>query len=103
MLHKFGPVVQWQDTILIKSTRKFDSFRAHNFYKMIDKKQKLQDLIDKRDYYKNKLVDLYKNFRGVKHENSLSELRYSQIKVYEDFVNSYTSEIEALKKELESR
>lgn len=39
---------------------------------------------------------MYKNFRGVKHENSLSELQYSEIKVYEDLLNSVTAEIKTL-------
>lgn len=62
--------------------------------------KKLQELIKKRDGYKTKLTEMYKHFRGVKHENSLSELRYSQIKVYEDFVASLNFEIEQLKEKL---
>lgn len=54
---------------------------------------KLQELKAKRDKYKEKLTNMYKNFRGVKHENSLSELRYSEIKVYEDLLNSVEEEI----------
>lgn len=54
---------------------------------------KLQELKVKRDKYKEKLTNMYKNFRGVKHENSLSELRYSEIKVYEDLLNSVEEEI----------
>ncbi len=59
--------------------------------------KKLQELKARRDKYKEKLTLLYKNFRGVKHENSLSELRYSQIRVYEDFVRSLEDEISELK------
>lgn len=55
--------------------------------------KKLQELKAKRDKYKEKLTNMYKNFRGVKHENSLSELRYSEIKVYEDLLNSVEEEI----------
>ena len=61
--------------------------------------KKLQELKAKRDKYKEKLTNMYKNFRGVKHENSLSELRYSEIKVYEDLLNSVMLEIKKLENE----
>jgi hypothetical protein len=64
----------------------------------MDKNTKLQEKITKRNGYKAKLVLLYKNFRGVKHENSLSELQDSTIKVYEDIVRSLDQEIEILKR-----
>lgn len=64
----------------------------------MDKTQKLKDHIVKRDNYKAKLKEMYKHFRGVKHENSLSELQDSTIKVYEDIVRSLNVEIEILKK-----
>jgi hypothetical protein len=54
---------------------------------------KLTELKERRDKYKEKLTRMYKNFRGVKHENSLSELQYSEIKVYEDLLNSVVDEI----------
>lgn len=60
---------------------------------------KLTELKAKRDKYREKLTGMYKNFRGVKHENSLSELRYSEIKVYEDLLNSVTMEINKLENE----
>lgn len=59
---------------------------------------KLTELKQRRDKYKEKLAGMYKNFRGVKHENALSELRYSEIKVYEDFVRSLDEEIANFKK-----
>ncbi|EKE05735.1 MAG: hypothetical protein ACD_19C00182G0063 [uncultured bacterium] len=64
----------------------------------MDKATKLQEHITKRDNYKAKLKEMYKHFRGVKHENSLSELQDSTIKVYEDMVRSLNAEIEMLKK-----
>lgn len=54
---------------------------------------KLTELKARKDKYQTKLAGMYKNFRGVKHENSLSELRYSEIKVYEDLLNSVVEEI----------
>jgi uncharacterized coiled-coil DUF342 family protein len=64
----------------------------------MDKNTKLQELKLKRDDYKAKLKEMYKHFRGVKHENSLSELQDSTIKVYEDIVRSLNEEIEVLKR-----
>jgi uncharacterized coiled-coil DUF342 family protein len=64
----------------------------------MDKTKKLQECIKKRDNYKEKLKEMYKHFRGVRHENSLSELQDSTIKVYEDIVRSLDKEIETLKK-----
>jgi hypothetical protein len=58
---------------------------------------KLADLIKKRDEYKVKLTEMYKHFHGVKHESAHSELQYSEIKVYEDMLNSVVAEIENLK------
>ena len=58
---------------------------------------KLQELTKKRNLYKEKLKEMYKYFHGVRHENSLSELRYSQIKVYEDIISSLETEINKLK------
>lgn len=59
--------------------------------------KKLQELIRKRDFYKEKLVQMYKYFHGVKHESAHSELQYSEIKVYEDMLNSVVEEIDKLK------
>ena len=58
---------------------------------------KLASLIKKRDEYKEKLTEMYKHFHGVKHESAHSELQYSEIKVYEDMLNSVVEEIQKLK------
>lgn len=60
------------------------------------KAQKKQQLLQKREDYEAKLKKLYIGFRGVVHENSASEIRYTQIKVYESFINSIDEEIKAL-------
>ncbi|WKZ25442.1 MAG: hypothetical protein QY322_03590 [bacterium] len=57
---------------------------------------RLKELEEKKLKYQFKLDGMYKNFRGVKHENSLSELRYSEIKVYEDLLNSVVEELKTL-------
>jgi hypothetical protein len=57
---------------------------------------KLADLIKKRDEYKVKLKEMYRHFHGVKHESAHSELQYSEIKVYEDMLNSVVNEINSI-------
>lgn len=46
--------------------------------------------------YKEKLAIKMKNFHGVKHESSLSELRYSEVMVLRDIVRSLEQEIKQL-------
>jgi hypothetical protein len=47
--------------------------------------------------YKAKLAEKMKYFHGVKHESSLSELRYSEVMVLRDIVRSLELEISQLK------
>ncbi len=67
----------------------------------LSKSEKLKELKVKRDEYRIRINELYKNFRGVKHENSLSELRYSEIKVKEDMLGSVLREIKTLEESTE--
>ncbi len=60
------------------------------------KEEKLKELHQKRDEAITKLEELYKHFRGVHHEDSASEIKYTQIKVLESFITSYDEEIKAL-------
>ena len=48
--------------------------------------------------YKEKLAAKMKNFRGVKHESSLSELRYTEVMVLRDIVRSLENEIQEISK-----
>lgn len=48
--------------------------------------------------YKEKLAFKMKNFHGVKHESSLSELRYSEVMVLRDIVRSLENEIKEISK-----
>lgn len=61
-----------------------------------NKEQKLKELHEKRNEIIAKLEVLHKNFRGVHHEDSASEIKYAQIKVYESFVESLNQEIKSL-------
>lgn len=63
----------------------------------MDKDKKIQELTKKSILYKEKLTQMYKYFHGVKHESAHSELQYSEIKVYEDMLNSVLQEINNLK------
>lgn len=62
--------------------------------------QKLIELKKMRDEYRLKLKEMYRNFRGVKHENALSELRYSELMVAEDMLGSVLSQIKELEGKL---
>ncbi len=60
------------------------------------KEEKLKELHEKRDEAIQKLEELHKNFRGVHHEDSASEIKYTQIMVLESFVESLNAEIKSL-------
>ena len=63
---------------------------------MISQEEKLKKLKEDLVRYKAKLVEKTKNFHGVKHESSLSELRYSEVMVLRDIVRSLEQEIKQL-------
>lgn len=58
--------------------------------------QKRKELLQKRQETVSKLKELYKHFRGVRHENSASEIRYTQIRVLESFIESIDAELKSL-------
>ena len=64
--------------------------------KPLTKAQKIASLHTKREEIIAKLTGLYKNFRGVIHEDSSSEMKYTQIKVLESFIESINAEIKQL-------
>lgn len=61
-----------------------------------DKGQKIQELLQKRQDTIAKVKELYKNFRGVSHENSSAEMKQVRIKVLEGFVDSLNKELTSL-------
>jgi hypothetical protein len=63
----------------------------------MDNKQKLAELEKKMAEYMPKFLDAKRNFHGVKHENSLSELRYTQFMVYKEMVEGLQREIAKVK------
>lgn len=62
----------------------------------MDKTKKIDELVAKKAEVVEKLNGLYKNFRGVIHEDSASEMKYTQIKVLEGFIESLNDEIRML-------
>lgn len=58
----------------------------------------LQELIKRRDHAKERLKLLYLNFRGVKHEDSASEIKDMQIKVLESYIAGLEADIKNYKK-----
>ena len=67
---------------------------------MSDLKKKLADLEQKLAGYKKIYLEKKRVFRGVSHENSLAELRYTQFMVYKDLVMGLENEIKRLKSEV---
>jgi hypothetical protein len=60
-------------------------------------RKKLLELESKMAKYFPIFLEKKRNFRGVKHENSLSELQYTQFMVYKEMVESLQKEITGLK------
>lgn len=59
---------------------------------------KIEELQEKKRVAEEKLAGLYIGFRGVIHENSASEIRYTQIKVTEAYIQSLDDEIKSITK-----
>ena len=62
--------------------------------------QKLKQLEEKLAKYKPIYAEKKRNFRGVKHESAISELRYTEFMVYKNIVEGLESEIRGLKSRL---
>lgn len=65
---------------------------------MIDNKARLKYLEEQLAKYRKIYEEKKRVFRGVRHEDSLSELRYSEYMVYKDMVEGLEREIRELKK-----
>ena len=63
--------------------------------------QKIKRLFEEREKYQLKLKDLYRHFRGVIHEDSASEMKYTTIKVYEAHLHSIEDELKSLGQKLD--
>jgi len=60
--------------------------------------QKLKELEGKLAKAEGRYRERLSKFRGVPHESAQGELSYSDLKVWEDHVETIKAEIEALKK-----
>lgn len=58
--------------------------------------EKIVRLLTEKEKYDKRLKDLYRNFRGVIHEDSSSEMKYTTIKVLEAHVHSINDELKTL-------
>jgi hypothetical protein len=58
--------------------------------------KKLKELQTKKKAVQEKLKNLYLNFRGVRHESSSDEMKYTQIKVLEAYIESLEAEIKSM-------
>lgn len=67
---------------------------------MEDRNARLKYLEEQLAKYKKIYEEKKRLFRGVRHEDSLSELRYSEYMVYKDMVEGLEKEIRELKKKL---
>ena len=65
-------------------------------------KEKLEVLLKKLEDAEAKLKFRLSHFRGVPHESASGELAYSELKVFEDYVNSLKKEVEVLKTKIGS-
>ena len=59
---------------------------------------KYQELLEKKEQAKQKLAKALKNFKGIKHEDSVSELRDVQLKVRQAHLADIEEEIESFNK-----
>lgn len=67
-------------------------------FRKLPPKERITILSAKKKEAEVELKELYRNFRGVKHENSVSEIRYTQIKVLEGYIATLQEEIVVLSK-----
>ncbi|GEM_PF-2072672 len=65
-------------------------------YHELTDQEKFEKLSKTKAEIDEKLVNLYRNFRGVIHEDSSSEMKYTTIKVYEAQLMSINEELKAL-------
>lgn len=64
----------------------------------VDNQVKIKELEEKLAKYSVELKERMKTFHGVRHENSLSELKYTQIMVLRDMIRGLEKEVAGLKK-----
>lgn len=64
---------------------------------MSDNTQRLKDLEEKLAKYRKIFLEKKRNFRGVRHESAISELRYTEFMVYKNVVEGLEKETRQLK------
>ena len=66
----------------------------------MDTQTRLKSLEEQLAKYRPKYLEAKRKFRGVRHEDSLSELRYTEFMVYKNMVEGLEKEIIELKERL---
>jgi len=66
----------------------------------MDVRARLKSLEEQLAKYRPKYLEAKRKFRGVRHEDSLSELRYTEFMVYKNMVEGLEKEIIELKERL---
>jgi len=64
--------------------------------KIPTKEEKIKHLYEEKARLTERLGELYKRFRGLHHEDSASEMKYTTIKVFEAHVQSINAELRSL-------
>ncbi len=59
----------------------------------MEKQEKIKKLKDQLKKYEERLAYKMKTYRGVIHENALSELKHSEVMVLRDMIDSLKREI----------
>ncbi len=66
----------------------------------VSDQERLKSLEEKLAKYMPTFLERKKLFRGVRHEDSLSELRYTQFMVYKELVEGLQKEIQELRNKM---
>lgn len=67
------------------------------------KEQKITHLYEEKARLSERLAGLYKNFRGVKHEDSASEMKYTTLRVLEAHLRSIDDELRSLGEKIDQQ
>ena len=90
----------WHETRLTGSSAKIRRVEFAHKHMTINAARKLKELEEKLAKAEEKYRQRLSKFRGVPHESAQGELSYSDLKVWENHVETIKREIEALKRRI---
>lgn len=76
----------------------FENWLRKEPFLIVKMDKKYQELLKKRGKARQRLAEAIKNFKGVKHEDSASELQELQLKVARAYLVSIEEEIKKFEK-----